>query len=155
MQRKYSASRCIKSRFTSISATAGDGRLPGETSVSSCMEWSCQAKITEHKAALAGGWIVPQEDVSAFDVPMYNSCVLGLAQSFQNVSHDLQNGFLPVCRVQCCQIFGVKGCEQLHAQKEAHGGILTAFAAERDGSGIEKPDHGFGLGSQLLMVLNL
>ena len=33
MQRKYSASRCIKSRFTSISATAGDGRLPGETSV--------------------------------------------------------------------------------------------------------------------------
>lgn len=33
MQRKYSASRCIKSRFTSISATAGDGRLAGETSV--------------------------------------------------------------------------------------------------------------------------
>lgn len=33
MQRKYSVSRCIKSLFTSISATAGDGRLAGETSV--------------------------------------------------------------------------------------------------------------------------
>ena len=126
-----------------------------ETSVGSCMEWSCQAKIAEHKAALTGGWIVPQENVSAFDVSMYNSGILGLAQCLQYALHDLQNGFLPVCRVQCCQIFGVKGCEQLHAQKEAHGGILTAFAAERDGSGIEKPDHGFGLGSQLLMVLNL
>ena len=116
------------------------------------MEWSCQAKITEHKAALAGGWIMPQEDVSAFDVPMYNSRVLGLAQSFQNVSHDLQNGFLPVCRVQCGQIFGVKGCEQFHPQKEAHGGVLTAFAAR---SGIIKFNNGVCLVRQLLMMMHL